>query len=260
VDQAATRDQGAAAVLDLGGGIRYTGWGPLHVVCASRWHRDPARAQGLLAIARLLLDGGADVLDRTQGQRCWWPLRCAIISAASSVHNEPIIALLLEHGATAEDQDLYSAGFAADPARRLRVLIDHGVNVAELAEQALAGPISTNNVQVVRVLLEAGADPARYRDDEGHPTPVVPAAVTAGCDVELIELLLTHGADPDAPGLDGRSAYRVATAQGRSAGTFSSSKQSGHRMSPSPAGCSPHLAQVRGGLASDVSVSATAGS
>jgi hypothetical protein len=96
-----------------------TGWGALHVVCASRWHRDPARAQGLLAIVRLLIDGGADVLEQTQGQRCWWPLRCAIISAASSVHNEPIIALLLEHGATVEDQDLYNAGFAADPARCL---------------------------------------------------------------------------------------------------------------------------------------------
>lgn len=193
-----------------------TGWTPLHAVCASRWHRDPARAAGLFAIARLLLDRGADPNGQTRGDRRWWPLRCAIISAASSVHNEPIIRLLLERGATPDDNDLYNAGFAADAARCLRLLIDHGTNVAQLAEQALAAPISTGNVAAVRVLLEAGADLARYRDDDGHPAAVVPAALAAGCDVELIELLLTHGADPDAPGPDGRSALRVATAQGRS--------------------------------------------
>jgi ankyrin repeat protein len=67
----------------------------------------------------------------------------------------------------------------------------------------------------VRVLLEAGADPARYRDDDGQPVSVVPAAIAAGCDPELIELLLAHGADPDAPGSDGRSPYQLAMAQGQ---------------------------------------------
>src|SRR5215472_15445498 len=43
-----------------------TGWTALHAVCGSRWHLlDPARADGLLAVARLLLDAGADPADRT---------------------------------------------------------------------------------------------------------------------------------------------------------------------------------------------------
>ncbi len=38
-----------------------SGWTPLHLVCASRWHRlDPARAGDLVAVARVLLDAGAD--------------------------------------------------------------------------------------------------------------------------------------------------------------------------------------------------------
>jgi ankyrin repeat protein len=192
-----------------------SGWAPLHVVCASRWHLDPARAPGLLATARLLLERGADPDERTDGPRSQRPLRCAVISAASSMNNEPIIRLLLERGATPDDDVLYNAGWAADPARCLRLLIDYGADVAELAEQALAAPISTNDLQAVRVLLEAGADPARYRNDDGQPAPVVSAALAAGCELELIELLLGHGADPDAPGLDGRSPYRAATAQGR---------------------------------------------
>jgi len=193
-----------------------TGWAPLHVVCASRWHLDPARAPGLLAIARLLLDRGADAQERTQGPRSQWPLRCAVISAASSVNNAPIIRLLLERGASADDDVLYNAGFAADAAGCLRLLIDHGADVATLAEQALAAPISNNDLDAVGVLLEAGADPARYHNDDGQPASVVPDALAAGCDLELIELLLAHGADPNAPGPDGRSAYRAATAQGRS--------------------------------------------
>ena len=50
-----------------------SGWTPLHAVCASQWIRlDPARADGLLAVARLLLDAGADPHGRV-GR--WSPLR-----------------------------------------------------------------------------------------------------------------------------------------------------------------------------------------
>ena len=192
-----------------------TGWAPLHAVCASRWHLDPARAAGLLAIAELLIERGADVDQQTSGRRSWLPLRCAVISAASGVNNEPIIRLLLKHGATPDDDTLYNAGWAADSPRLLRLLIEQGADVRAVAEQALAAPISSNNLAAARVLLDAGADPRRFRDDNGDPASVVPAALGAGCDLELIDLLLVRGADPDAPGPDGRSPYRMATSEGR---------------------------------------------
>jgi hypothetical protein len=45
-----------------------TGWTALHAACASRWHRlDPARAVGLIEVARLLLDAGADPDVRPAG-------------------------------------------------------------------------------------------------------------------------------------------------------------------------------------------------
>ena len=50
------RDPGLATRVDT-----RTGWTALHAACASNWHRlDPARAGGLLAVVRLLLDAGAD--------------------------------------------------------------------------------------------------------------------------------------------------------------------------------------------------------
>jgi ankyrin repeat protein len=80
---------------------------------------------------------------------------------------------------------------------------------------ALAAPVSTNDTEGVRLLLEAGADPNRYADDSDSPAPAVYAAVRAGCSAELAGLLLAHGADPDTPGPDGRSPYALATVQGR---------------------------------------------
>ena len=189
-----------------------TGWTALHAACASQWHRlDPARADGLLAVARLLLDAGADPRARVGRADGWTPLRCAVAGAA----NPPITRLLLERGAVPEDHDLYLAGFADDGYECLRLLLAHAGDVAGTAKTALSAPISRNDLGGVRLLLEAGADPRRYDDGNRPPSPVVYDAVRSACRPELVDLLLAHGADPDAPGPDGRSPYALATAQGR---------------------------------------------
>jgi ankyrin repeat protein len=190
-----------------------TGWTPLHAVCASRWHQlDPARADGLTAVARLLVDAGADVGARTPAgaHGGWSPLRCAVAGAA----NAEIAELLLERGALPDDDCLYLSGFAQDDHRCLRLLLQAG-NTADLARMALAAPISSNDTDGVRLLLEAGADPRRYLDDDQEPTPAAYAAVRSGCGPELVELLLAHGADPGLSGSDGRSPYALAVRLGR---------------------------------------------
>jgi ankyrin repeat protein len=198
------RDPGLATRPDA-----RSGFTPLHAVCSSRWIRlDPARGDGLLAVARLLLDAGAD-LHGSVGQ--WTPLRCAVAGAA----NPMIVQLLLERGAMPADHDLYLAGFGDDDHQCLRLMLDHTPDVPAIARQALAAPVSTNDLEGVRLLLEAGADPRRYLDDDGEPTSAVYAAVSGGRSAELVELLLAHGAEPDAAGPDGRSPVAVATAQGR---------------------------------------------
>jgi ankyrin repeat protein len=194
-----------------------SGWAPLHAASASRWHQlDPARAEGLVSVARLLLDAGADPNGRTGGQGGhggWTPLRCAVAGAA----NPLITRLLLERGAVPGDHDLYLAGFADDNHECLRLLLFHSADVAQLARMALAAPISLNDSEGVHLLLEAGADPDRYADDADPPSPVVYAAVRAGCSAELTGLLLGYGANPDTPGPDGRSPYVLAVTRGRTA-------------------------------------------
>jgi ankyrin repeat protein len=214
VDAELRRDPGLATRPDP-----RTGWTALHAACMSRWHQvEPVRADGLTAVARRLLDAGADPIEarhapsgRSNG---WTPLRCAIAAANSSPSNRPIVELLLANGAHPDDHDLYLAGFAHDRHELLRLLLGHAPDSSQL-RQALAAPISSNDTESARLLLDAGADPRRYLDDDGNPVPAIWAAVNAGCGTELIELLLDHGADPDLDGPDGRTAYRLATAAGR---------------------------------------------
>jgi ankyrin repeat protein len=206
-----TRDPGLATRVDT-----RTGWTPLHAACASRWHQlDPDRTDGLLAVAQLLLDAGADPSGRASGRPGrgggWTPLRCAVAGAA----HPPIVALLLERGAVPGDHDLYLAGFGGDDHESLRLLLGATADVAGLAEQAFAAPLSLDDAEGVRLLLEAGADPRRYHDDDGEPASAAYEAVRSGCSAELLELLLSHGADPDRPGPDGRSPFTLATVQGR---------------------------------------------
>jgi ankyrin repeat protein len=192
------------------------GWTPLHAVSASRWHRlDPSRADGLLAVARLLLDAGADPQARVRGD--WSALRCAVAGAA----NPLITRLLLERGAVPDDHDLYLACFGDDDHQCLKLLLGQVTEVA--GTTALGAAISTGDTEAVRLLLAAGADPRLplAGDEPGGQAPADPpdfpvaAAVRANCPAELIELLLDHGADPDAPGQDESSPYRVAMRRGR---------------------------------------------
>jgi ankyrin repeat protein len=197
-----------------------TGWTALHVACSSRWHQvEPARADGLAAVTRSLLQAGADPTRPTPrrprrggGMR---PLRCVIAVSNTGSSNRRVVELLLDRGAVPDDHDLYLAGFAHDRSQLLPLLIAGSPNLAELAEQALAAPVSNGDTRSARTLLEAGADPRRYRDDDGRPTPVVWAAVRSGCDGEFVELLLDHEADPNGPGPDERTPYQLATAAGR---------------------------------------------
>jgi ankyrin repeat protein len=190
-----------------------TGWTALHAVCASRWHQlDPARAGGLLAVAQLLLDAGADPNGRADvaGPASHWrPLLCAV----SGEPNPAITQLLLDRGAVPTDNDLYLAGFADDH-QCLRMLIDHA-DVRTIARMALAAPIGGNDAEGVRLLLEAGADPGQYHDDNDQSSPVIYAAVRSNCAAEIIEMLLARGAEPGLPGTDGRSPLALATSMGR---------------------------------------------
>jgi ankyrin repeat protein len=196
------------------------GWPPLLYACHSCWHQiDPARADGLVAVAELLLEAGADP-DSSNGRPSRHGYQSALYGAAGVAGNPELTRLLLERGANPDDDEsLYHAACRDDPAC-LRLLVEHGAKAP--GTNALPAAIGRGDAEAVRLLLQAGADPGRPHPDEPAPTGLLPTreldplpAAAALDTPEVVALLLDAGADPDARGRDGRSAIRLATRAGR---------------------------------------------
>ena len=148
------RDPGAATRVDP-----RSGWTALHLACASRFHLDAARAPGLAVVARLLLDGGADIDGESGGRRCWRPLECAVTSANSSRNNEQIIRLLLDRGAPVRPETVLASLYAAGGTWCLELLTEAAAGKPEVFTEALAEAVAEPNLDAVAILLAAGADP-----------------------------------------------------------------------------------------------------
>jgi ankyrin repeat protein len=181
------RDPGAATRVDPG-----SGWTALHLVCASRFHLDPARAPGLAQVARLLLDAGADLDGKSTGRRCWRPLECAVTSANSSANNEPIIRLLLDRGAPVRSETLLASLYAAGGTWCLELLTTATGGAPELLTEALVEAVAEANLDAVGVLLAAGADPDLPGPDGRSASR---CALTAGV-AATVEILGGGGDDP----------------------------------------------------------------
>lgn len=100
----------------------------------------------------------------------------------------------------------------------VRVLLDLGADVHQAAANAtkvtaLHAAVSSNQTQIVQWLVEAGADVnARQQIDY---TPLMGAAANAR--VEILDILLAHGADPSMKTTDGKSAADLAREHGHDA-------------------------------------------
>ena len=169
-----------------------SGWTALHLACASRFHLDPARAPGLTEVTRLLLDAGADVDGQSAGMRCWRPLECAVTSANSSRNNEPIIRLLLDRGAPVRSETLLASLYASGGTWCLELLTNAATDTPELFTDALAEAVAGADLNAVGVLLAAGADPdAPGSDGRSARRRALAAGVAA-----TVDLLVGEGADP----------------------------------------------------------------
>ena len=172
---------------------------PILHLAFSRWWQHGGSEVRMLATAEALLAGGGDVNDSYE-QMPEYPLS-ALYGAIGHAMNLPLARWFLENGADPNDgESLYHGCDLGAPA--LRLLLKHGAQCART--NALPRALDFNDLEMVEVLLEGGADPnegIHWPEASGEAPFVIPALHQAArrlCSGKIVERLLKAGGNPDA--------------------------------------------------------------
>ena len=199
------------------GGPRH--WQPILYLCHTSLKFGPApRGEGLTAVAHRLLSLGAD-----PNARFPWlhhgVQRAALWGAVCITQLLPLAEALLEAGADPNDGVTVPLAASGGDIAALELLYRYGADV----NQAWASDGSSTLYAImnwaetpkgIRWLLDHGADADAVFAPNGE-TPLHVAA--RRWDPQMIELLVTHGADVARPRADGRTPFAVAQLSGNSA-------------------------------------------
>lgn len=192
------------------------GWTPLHV----------AVAEGQEDVVRVLVGAGADLAARTEHHRTplhvalqFCPALVPLLLELGVLLDAPSAAYLgrldeltahLDEGTPLSDgdsgPDLLSWAALGGALATARLLLERGADADEGALHAAAGRA---RLELVRLLLGAGADVNRRAPDTGRAP--LHAAVSGGTEdsLEIVRELLAAGADVNATTNDGASALDI---------------------------------------------------
>jgi ankyrin repeat protein len=185
------------------------GWPPLLYACYSKWHRiEPDRMAGLAEVVKLLLEAGASPHTNNGAFRDGYR---SALRGAVEVDNHLVVQVLLEAGANPDDSRcIEQAADQRDP-RCLELLLARGARVA--GTWALGAAVYADDARSVSLLIEALR--ADKGDTTSEATDALADAAAASASVEVVAVLLAAGADPDVRDSDvGLSALRCAVRAG----------------------------------------------
>lgn len=160
---------------------------------------------GYLDCARLLIDRGADVNATWIDPRFPEHPLSALYGAAGRTHNGALTSMLLDAGASPDDNEsLYHSVETSDPACT-RLLLAAGARVT--GTNALGRVLDFDRLDMLKMLLEHGGDP--------NERPWTHHAILRGRSLVHVEAMLDAGADSKAKNDDGISLYAYAEQFGR---------------------------------------------
>jgi ankyrin repeat protein len=204
-------------LVHASGGPR--GWEPIHYVCHTSLARSSgASADGLVAVARRLLEAGVDANTRFpwlhHGVR-----RPVLWGAIHATRLLSLAELLLQSGADPNDGVTLPIAASAGNLESLELLRSYGASAnqpwASDGSPALYAILQWARTPVgVRWLLEHGADADPVFAANGE-TPL--HVVVRRWDVALVELFAQRGADLRRRRTDGRTPYAIAELNGNGA-------------------------------------------
>ncbi len=197
------------------GGIQ--NWEPLLYICHTCLYHDASkRAAGLVAIARELLERGAN--PNAEYHWDWHPElpRTALWGALCAVNHLPLAEVLLEGGANPTDGVSMHITAGSGNIAALELLHRFGLNidgipggVPPLPHGMTWAANTPERSAGLRWLVEHGADLNRTWDGDA------PLHIAARrWDVPMVELLVRHGADIRQRRTDGRTAHTLALLHG----------------------------------------------
>ena len=185
------------------------GWPPLLYACYSRWHQiEPDRAAGLAEVVGILLAAGASPNTNNGAFRNGYR---SALRGAIEVNNPDIVTVLLEAGANPDDSRCIEQAADRRDHRCLELLLARGARVA--GTWALGAAVYADDATAVSLLVDGLR--AEKPESASDATNALADAAAANATVEVVRLLLAAGADPDVHDSDaGRSALRCAVRAG----------------------------------------------
>lgn len=190
-------------------------WDALTHLCFSRYLRiDRGRSDAFVKTARILLDAGASPntgWDATwQGQR---EFESVIYGAAGAAQHPGLTRLLLEYGADPNDgETCYHAPESYDNTVT-QILLESGKFNDRSRTWILVRKADWHDYEGIKLALDNGADPNAIPQ---WGNSALQHAIQRDNRIEIIRLLIERGADPLlSNGRDGRSAAVMAARRGR---------------------------------------------
>jgi ankyrin repeat protein len=163
-------------------------------LCLSKYLRfDKARTPDFVRAATALLDAGADPNTGFWSKGDHPEFETALYGAAGVAHHAELTRLLLERGADPNDEETpYHAPETHDNTA-LKILVESGKLTRDSLAMILLRKTDWHDYAGITWLLEHGVDPnttTRWGKTALHN------AILSDNDLEIIDVLLDHGADP----------------------------------------------------------------